>query len=71
MDGMENKRMGSRRKELIAPCKGCEKRVPGCHDGCEGYLEFRRQNEIKRRYEAEYMSHSVYDPLAPKRKRDL
>lgn len=36
MDGMENSKMGSRRKELTAPCKGCKERFPGCHDGCKG-----------------------------------
>lgn len=26
---------------MIAPCKGCEKRTPGCHDRCPDYKVFR------------------------------
>lgn len=26
------------------PCKGCEKRHEACHDDCEGYKEFVRNN---------------------------
>ena len=25
---------------MRAPCKGCEKREPGCHDRCEVYQEW-------------------------------
>ena len=26
-----------------APCKDCEKRYSGCHSQCEGYLQFREE----------------------------
>lgn len=33
-----------------APCKGCDKRYPGCHDRCPGYLSFKEeQNQINAR----------------------
>lgn len=55
MDGLENSKIGSRRKELTAPCKGCQKRTPGCHDRCSAYLEFKaavsKKNEYLRRNE--------------------
>ena len=28
-----------------APCKGCEKRVLGCHSTCPDYLEFKAKCE--------------------------
>lgn len=71
MQGLENNRMGSRRKELIAPCKGCGKREPGCHDRCEGYKEYCKVNEQRKAYELEHCRETVWDPLAPKRRRDL
>lgn len=55
MDGLENATMGSRRKELIAPCKGCLVRTPGCHDRCSAYMEFKavlaEKNEHLRKHE--------------------
>ena len=55
MDGLENSTMGSRRKDLIAPCKGCQRKRPGCHDGCGDYLEFKavvsQKNEYLRKHE--------------------
>lgn len=50
IDGLENPRCGSQRKDLIAPCLGCEKRNPGCHDKCEMYLAFKERVEKKNRY---------------------
>lgn len=70
MEGLENSKIGSRRKELTAPCKGCQERVPGCHDRCGRYGEFRatvvRKNEHMKAHQWE-----VYDPMEPKRRRDL
>lgn len=28
-----------------APCKGCEKRHPGCHDKCDDYQEFAEERK--------------------------
>ena len=70
MDGLENSKMGSRRKELIAPCKGCKERLPGCHDGCAGYQEFKQRVIEKNRYMVK-SRWDCYDPQAPKRRRDL
>lgn len=30
---------------MKAPCKGCEKRYPGCHDKCEGYQAYAKDRE--------------------------
>ncbi len=40
------------------PCKGCEKRYPGCHSKCSGYISWRaeldkRNAEIRAEKEAE------------------
>lgn len=70
MDGMENSKMGSRRKELTAPCKGCKERFQGCHDGCQGYKEFQAAVAEKNKY-MKRSRWDCYDPLAPKRRRDL
>lgn len=40
------------------PCKGCEKRYPGCHSKCEGYISWRaeldkRNAEIRAEKEAD------------------
>ena len=70
MEGLENSKMGSRRRDLTAPCKGCSQRYPGCHDRCGKYGEFRatvaRKNEDLKAHQWD-----VYDPMAPKRRRDL
>ena len=71
MDGLENRTMGSKRADLTAPCKGCGERKPGCHDRCEGYAAFRAVLGQARSYEAENSSHVLWDPMAPKRRRDL
>lgn len=33
--------------DKIGPCKGClpPKRYPGCHDHCDGYISWAKQNE--------------------------
>lgn len=55
MDGLENAKMGSKRKDLTAPCKGCQNRTPGCHDRCSAYMEFKtvlaEKNEYLRKHE--------------------
>lgn len=61
MDGLEEKRMGSRRAELVAPCKGCGARKPGCHDKCQAFQGFRVRLEEKRKYE-KANEHNVIDP---------
>lgn len=70
MDGLEHMTMGSRRKELTAPCKGCQKRRPGCHDQCSDYLEFKavvsQKNEYLRKNER-----PKWDCMAGKWRRDL
>ena len=38
----------------MSPCKGCEKRVPGCHGHCDAFNEWRRKvdaaNEARRKF---------------------
>ena len=55
MDGLENAKMGSMRKELTAPCMGCERKTPGCYDKCSSYEEFKamvsKKNEYLRKHE--------------------
>ena len=55
MEGLDNKTMGSRRKELVAPCMGCQRRTPGCHGQCGDYLEFKAilagKNEYLRKHD--------------------
>lgn len=70
MEGLYNPRPGAKRRDLVAPCKWCRERTPGCPDHCERYAQFKgvvaEKNEyMKRRRWDEY------DPLAPKRRRDL
>ena len=36
---------------LIPPCKGCEKRLPGCHGSCEAYKAFRVEWEKYKAWE--------------------
>jgi len=39
---------------MKSSCKGCEKRVPGCHGSCEEYKAFRKQqDEINKKRLAE------------------
>lgn len=39
----------------IAPCKDCPDRIPGCHDSCDRYKEWKSQleklNEARREYD--------------------
>jgi len=38
---------------MKSSCKGCEKRVPGCHGSCEEYKAFRQQqDEINKKRQA-------------------
>lgn len=70
MDGLENMAMGSRRKEMVAPCKGCPRKTPGCHDQCQAYKEF--QVVVKQKNaNLKANQWDVYDRMAPKRGRDL
>lgn len=48
------RRMGSRRKDLMSPCKGCGLHTPGCHSGCDGYAEFREKLKAVREYQKEH-----------------
>lgn len=64
-------RMGSMRKDLMAPCKGCQKRHTACHDRCEDFQAFRGRVEQLREYRKQHEGDEVWDPLAPKRRRDL
>ena len=70
MEGMEFSKMGSRRKELTAPCKGCGERKPRCHDHCGKYGEFRKVVEKKNKHMKAH-KWDMYDPMAQKRRRDL
>ena len=70
MEGLENSTMGSRRKELIAPCKGCLVRTPGCHDRCPSYQAWCLVNEARKkrlRFESDCRH---YDREARRRKFD-
>ena len=33
---------------IIAPCKDCEKRHPGCHDHCEKFISWKAKSEERR-----------------------
>lgn len=70
MDGLENMAMGSRRKELVAPCKGFPRKTPGCHDQCSDYMEFKavvsQKNEYLRKNER-----PKWDCMAGKWRREL
>lgn len=48
----------------ISPCKGCSERVPGCHDRCTSYQQWKMEHtaaridtNIKRKYEV--TQHSI------------
>ena len=51
-----------------APCKGCERRKPGCHSVCEDYLEFASYREKARRNRAEYQDLRDYDRVTYNKK---
>lgn len=65
-------RLGSNRKDLESPCRFCTKpeKRPGCHDHCDDYFEFKNQLERVKKYHEEHKG-TIYDPLAPKYRRDL
>lgn len=42
---MDNRHLSSRDKY---PCKGCEKRQPGCHDSCEEYKRHKEKNDERK-----------------------
>lgn len=71
MDALDEQRMGSRRRDLIAPCFGCRERETGCHDRCIGYAEFKGTLEVKRKYEEANKDNIIYDKMAPKWRRGL
>lgn len=70
MDGVNNQRMGSRRKELTAPCMGSQERTPGCHDSCtRGYKAYKQELEALHQYQkANQSAGELYDPSAPVRR---
>ena len=70
MEGMDNQRTGSRRKDLIPPCKDCGERNPGCHDHCSRYAEYKQRMEQVRAYMKRVEeTGEYYDPMAPVRRR--
>ena len=71
MEGMHNQKMGSARKDLTPPCKGCPERHTACHDSCGKYAEYKGRLEDLKAYEEKNKNMYVYDPLAPKFKRDI
>lgn len=38
---------------MVCPCKDCNKREIGCHSKCEGYLEFVKWNDERKKAERE------------------
>lgn len=70
MYGVTNPKMGSRRKELVAPCMGCEEKHPGCHGGCDRYKEYREGLSRLHLYEKKHeAAGEVKDPMAPSKRR--
>lgn len=68
--GRDSMPLADSRPDLIAPCRGCLKRVPGCHDHCPDYQDWSRGNEerrAKRQFEADCRQ---YDKAARRRKFD-
>ena len=33
----------------LPPCKGCGKRVPGCHDHCKAFLKWKEEKSAETR----------------------
>lgn len=71
MDALDEQRIGSRRRDLIAPCFGCREREPGCHDRCIRYAAFKGTLEVKRKYEEANKDNIIYDKMEPKWRRGL
>lgn len=53
------------------PCKGCNRRYPGCHSDCEDGIEWRRKfDEHKKRYiDEQNRNLAINDVLADGRRR--
>ena len=52
---------------MIAPCKDCKDRNPGCHSKCEKYIAFDKENQKRRAERLESLHAS--DPSPNKRSR--
>lgn len=52
---------------MKAPCHGCEKRTPGCHDSCPEYQEYKswcqRKNAMERDAKSSARSHAFYKEM--------
>lgn len=70
MDGLCEKRMGTRRKDLLPPCKDCAEKTPGCHDSCNRYGAWQVQNERKRAWERQHNQAAPYDPYEMRRRKN-
>ncbi len=53
---------------MIAPCKDCDRRNPGCHDKCEDYQEFHRK-KMELRQKIKDAKDKYYGSLALKKRR--
>ena len=45
-------------RNSIPPCKGCEKREPGCHGKCEDYISWSDQNYKEKKAKTQYLFHN-------------
>lgn len=43
-------------RHSIPPCKGCEKRYPACHDKCDEYNLWRKNDFLERRNKASFLN---------------
>lgn len=64
MIGAYQPRMGSRRAELQAPCKDCREKVPGCHDHCEAFAQYKQRLEEAKAYHRKNDGNEISSPLA-------
>lgn len=44
---------------IISPCKGCVERVPGCHDKCKSYRQWKSQHDNEKKAEKESRRHEI------------
>ena len=56
---------------MTAPCKGCEKRAPGCHGPCERYKAFKEKKEAENNWlremnQSAQVNRTKYDPISKK-----
>lgn len=51
-------------KCITAPCKGCEKRVVGCHAGCPDYISFTEKIKMVKEKERNDKLYSGYISIA-------